>query len=208
MNVSASKVLLGLSITAFTWCTKDHLYTQKKQEDAPAKAATLSPAFVNRIEVLSLGRDPFESVALDRTEDTAAANAIAAATGHAPAGLAKALPPMALQGVFMTPTGHVALINGVPTLEGEETVLTDGTKVFARKIGDEYAVIEVNGRSTMLKLQTPGSAADTGGGYTPPAATPAYNAPARPAGLANTNANPTGHGGGSDPYAGHKTGRR
>ena len=81
MNVSASKLLLGLSVAAYTYCTWDHLFSGKKMDEAPATASALTPALVNRIEVLSLGRDAFESVALDRTEDTAAANALAAATG-------------------------------------------------------------------------------------------------------------------------------
>ena len=200
MNISASKILLGLSVAAYAYCTWDHLFSDKKTEAAANKPPALTAAMVNHIEVLSLGRDAFESVALDRTEDTAAANAIAAATGQALPG--KSLGPLALQGIFMTPSGHAALINGVPVNEGEETEIQPGSKIFARKIGDTYAIVEAGGRTAVLKLADPSVAGTSPGA---PAGAPASNNPAPSSPSSGSSPSPANHGGGSDPYAGHRT---
>ena len=216
MNVSVSKILLGVSIAAYTYCSWDHLSSSKKPDDGPAKPLALTAAMVNHVEVLALGRDAFESIAIDRGDPNAEALITANATAANGASNAASMgggsfDGLSLQGIFMTPAGHAALINGIPVAEGEAVVIPGGPKIFARTIGEDYAVIEAWGRQKKLKLDDPPPAAAPAPAAAPssPSATPSYTAPPRPAApsapAASSNPNPAGHGGGSDPYAGHKT---
>jgi hypothetical protein len=80
-------------------------------------------------------------------------------------------------------------------------------KIFARKIGDTFAVIEAGGRAQVLKMdgpqlaRNPDAPAATVSSGSGPSPAPSSSPPS------SSYANPMGHGGGSDPYAGHKTGR-
>ena len=55
MNISTSKILLGVSIAAYTYCSWDHLSNNKMADDAPSKPAQLTQAMVNHQEVLAAG---------------------------------------------------------------------------------------------------------------------------------------------------------
>ena len=126
-------------------------------------------------------------------------------TGQPGSASASALSTLTLQGIFMTPSGHAALINGTPVSEGETADIPGGPQVFARKIGDNYAVVEAWGQTKVLKLEDPSLAQQPGApGQSGSAAS------STPRAAANTSAAPTAppvnHGGGTDPYAGHRTG--
>jgi hypothetical protein len=66
MNVNASKVLLFVSISGFTYCSWDHLFPPEKPPIAKGKTVELSAGMVTRGMVLALGSDPFGSTPLDR----------------------------------------------------------------------------------------------------------------------------------------------
>ena len=59
MNVTPSKVLLGLSLAAYTWLSWDHLLTSSPVPEAAPKTKELTAAMVNRPVKLALADDPF-----------------------------------------------------------------------------------------------------------------------------------------------------
>ena len=214
MNLTPGKILLGLSMAAYAYCSWDHILPGKKPDPVASKPLTLTAAMVNHVEKLSLGRDAFESKQIDRgTGDAAAlpdddaANPGTAAASAADAATATALASpgvFSLQGVFMTPEGHAALINGTPVTEGELTMIgAGGPKILATRIGEDYAIIEWRGRTEVLKLSDPRLADSTGGGSSSSGSDGGSTSARSP----GSSPGATGsHGGGTDPYAGHRTG--
>ena len=216
MNLTPSKILLGLSMAAYAYCSWDHILPSKRPDPAPNKPLNLTAAMVNHMETLSLGRDAFESRQIDRGigdlaslpgDDAADPGSAAATTAEGAAGSAVQASPgaFALQGVFMTPEGHAALINGTPVTEGEVAAIgADGQKILATKIGEDYAIIEWHGRTEVLKLSDPSPASSAGNDGGSSGGNNSSSSSSRSSG---SSPGATGsHGGGTDPYAGHRTG--
>ena len=169
MNVSASKVMLVLALTAYTALSWGHLTSEHEKLKPEAKPAReLTAAIVNRTVALSLARDPFDSIPLDRT---------AIAAGVLPGEPEKQLGELTLQGVFISLGRRVAVINGKPLHEGEiGESAPGGPLIRARHIGMDHVVVEGGGGVMTLRLsdaRKPGDKAaanargtGTGGGGT------------------------------------------
>jgi hypothetical protein len=150
MNISASKVLLGLSLAAYAYCSWDHMFPDPPPASAPAeqsKRKGLTAALVNPRVVLDLERDPFESTPLDR--GTGAPAALPAEPG-------KVLGPLDLQAILVSPLGRTALINGRALREGQVVQLgPDQPSIRAQRIGVDYVVVHSGGQVVMLRLDDP-----------------------------------------------------
>jgi hypothetical protein len=154
MNVTASKVLLGVSLAALTYTSWDHLFTSKAEAPPPPKTRELTASMVNRGVVLTLARDPFESRPLDGVGQPL--QPLAEEPG-------KELADLTLQGVLISPTGRMALVNGRMLREGEVMESAPGkAKVRARRVGIDYAVIEGAGQVRMLRVEEPNLYDDDG----------------------------------------------
>ena len=152
MSVTASKVLLGLSLTAFTYCSWDHLFPSKPETAAPSKTTTgaaaqkgkeLTAGVVNRTVVLKLERDPFNSVPLGQSLISEAA---------LPNEPGKDLGELDLQGVVITLAERAAVINGKTLREGQTMQTGTGATIRAKRIGVDSCIIEGGGRVVMLHV--------------------------------------------------------
>jgi hypothetical protein len=98
--------------------------------------------------VLNLVRDPFESSPLAR--------GVAGSMAPMADEPGKELADLTLQGVMISPTGRIALINGRMLREGDVVESAPGTaKVRAKRVGIDYAVVEGGGRVHMLHVEEP-----------------------------------------------------
>ena len=152
MNVTASKVLLGVSLVAYTWCSWDRLFETTKKVAPTPKGKEVTAAMIHHVAPLELAGDPFASVPLDRgtPREPVKAQGIA---GVLPDDPSRPLGELKLHGTFMTPTGRVALVNGRPVGEGEIIELEPNkARIRARRIGEDFAVIEGGGRLITLRL--------------------------------------------------------
>jgi hypothetical protein len=158
MNVTASKLLLGVSLAAYTYGSWDYLFSSREKPPEPTKGKELTAAVVNHKVELSLGRDPFDSVPLER--GAVASGAIAGGGVDDDGEKIRELGEMTLQAIFLMPMERVALVNGKQLHEGQQVQLEPNTPpVRAKKIGEDFVIIEGGGRLVMLRLET-GSAAD------------------------------------------------
>ena len=154
MNVTASKLLLGISLAAYTYGSWDYLFTSREKPPEASKPHELTSAMVNQKIELSLGRDPFDSIPLER--GAVASGAIGAGAG---AGgddtVTRELKELTLQAILLMPMGRVALVNGKQLAEGQQVQLEPGTPtVRAKKVGEDFVVIEGGGRIVMLRLES------------------------------------------------------
>src|SRR3954471_9960397 len=117
MNVTASKLLLGVSLAAYTYGSWDYLFTSRQKPPEPAKTRELTATMVSPKLELALARDPFDSVPLER--GAVASGAIGAAVAGTD-GRVKDLGEMTLQAIFLMPMGRVALVNGKQLHEGQQ----------------------------------------------------------------------------------------
>jgi hypothetical protein len=160
MNVTPSKILLGLSLAAYGYASWDHINPGKSAGAAPPKAAAITAAMVNRGSPLKLERDPFNSVPLGQTLASAAAAAVTLDP-------TKDLGDLKLNGVMVTLTERAAVINGKTLHEGEVMDTPTGAKIRAKKIGVGYCTVEGAGQLIMLKLDddktAPGAGTSAGG---------------------------------------------
>jgi hypothetical protein len=156
MNVSASKLLLCVSLAGYTFMSWDHLFTPEKPAVASNanKGKDLTAGMVDRSIPLALGGDPFESVKFDRGV-ASSKKKHEMQVGVLDDGIDKPLPNLALQGILITPTGPVALVNGRPIEEGEIVKLeANKARIRARRIGEDFAVIEGAAQLVTLKLES------------------------------------------------------
>src|SRR5947208_1251511 len=135
MNVTASKVLLAVSLASYGYCVKDHLFTGSSSDVAKAASASgkeLTAELVNQNVVLKVERDPMGSTRLEGAfESIVGATAAVAATANVP----KEIGNVKLQGIMLGPNGRTAMINGVPFHEGETAPLVaGGPLIFARRV--------------------------------------------------------------------------
>jgi hypothetical protein len=152
MNVTASKLLLCVAIGAYTFRAWDRLFPPDKPAAVANKGKELTAGMVNHSIALALGGDPFGSAPfnLGKANDRKKPQL---STGVLDDGPGKPLPQLALQGILLTPTGPVALINGKPLEEGEVATVEEGkARIRARRIGEDFAVIEGAAQIVVLKL--------------------------------------------------------
>jgi hypothetical protein len=156
MNVTPSKVLLGLSLAAYTYASWDHINPSKSAAAAaPSKGPALTSAIVNRGMPLKLERDPFNSVPLGQTLAAAAAVTVDPT---------KDLGDLKLNGVMVTFTERAAVINGKTLHEGEAMETPTNATIRVKKIGVGYCTIEGAGQLIMLKLGDDKNAGSDEGG--------------------------------------------
>ena len=145
MNVTASKMMLGVSLAALTYFSWDHMFPEKAAPAAPTnKAGQITPAMVNKAFVLKLERDPFNSVPLGMT-----LTADSAATASADGG--KDWGELNLQGVIVTLGERAAVINGQTVKEGQLMKTPTGATIRAKRVTPSYCIVEGGGRVVMLK---------------------------------------------------------
>ena len=155
MNVTASKILLGVSLAGLAYGSWDYLSVSELAAPPAPRGRELTAAMVNRSAVLELQRDPFHSTPLARF---AASAPLADQPG-------KELAELKLQGVLISPTGRVALINGRMLREGDVMDSAPGkARVRATRVGVDYAVVEGAGRMHMLHVEEPVLAPQPRGG--------------------------------------------
>jgi hypothetical protein len=160
MNVTPSKILLGLSLAAYGYASWDHINPSKSAAAAaaaPLKGPAITAAMVNRGSPLKLERDPFNSVPLGQTLASAAAAALTIDP-------TKDLGDLKLNGVMVTFTERAAVINGKTLHEGETADTPTGAKIRVKKIGVGYCIVEGAGQLIMLKLDEDKTAAAGGDG--------------------------------------------
>ena len=143
MNVTPSKIMLGLSLAAYAYCSWDHVFPEKQALAAPKKGPTITAGVVNRSFTLNLTGDPFNSVPLGRS-----LNSDGAFVGEP----GKELGDLALQGVMITFAERAAVINGKTVHEGETMKTATGVTLRAKRIGVGYCIVESGGRLVMLKV--------------------------------------------------------
>ena len=143
MNVTASKMMLGVSLAALAYFSWDHMFPEKPAATAPKNnAAQITPAMVNKSFTLKLERDPFNSVPLGMT--LAAEPGV---TGDA----GKDLGELNLQGVVVMLGERAAVINGQTVKEGQLMRTPTGATIRARRVTPTYCIVEGGGRVLMLK---------------------------------------------------------
>ena len=158
MNVTPSKILLGLSLAAYGYASWDYISPSKSAAAAaPSKGPAITASLVNRGSPLKLERDPFNSVPLGQTLASAAAAAVTIDP-------TKDLGDLKLNGVMVTFTERAAVINGKTLHEGETMDTPTGAKIRAKKIGVGYCIIEGAGQLIMLKLDDDKTASAGGDG--------------------------------------------
>jgi hypothetical protein len=148
VNVTASKMMLGVSLAALAYCSWDHIFPDKPAEvaatSAPApKGNQLSAGMVNRTIVLKLVGDPFNSVPLGMTLDSGEG---------LPNESGKDLGELNLQGVMVTLRGRAAVINGKALYEGQTMQTPTGATIRANRVGVGFCIVEGAGRMVMLKV--------------------------------------------------------
>lgn len=158
MNVTASKVLLGVSLAAYGYVAYDHLSADETKKPAASTGKEITAGLVNRTVVLHLEQDPFNSVPLSSGSVHDAANA--AATGASGvAGAAgeegKTVGEVKLDGVMITVANRVAVVNGRAMREGDTMVSPGGATIRAVRIGVGYCIIDGAGRRMMLRVDDP-----------------------------------------------------
>src|SRR5215213_9279918 len=157
MNVTPSKVLLGLSLAAYTWLSWDHLLTSSPVPESAPKTKELTAAMVNRPVKLALADDPFHSAPLTGASGITGETAVVATPGAA--GMAgdpdrpNPLTKMVLQGVLLVPPQRAAIIDGRVMYEGGLTTADSGAPICVRKVGLDYAVVEGPAGMITLKLE-------------------------------------------------------
>jgi hypothetical protein len=185
MNVTASKVLLAVSLASYAYCVWDHLFTggDAAKAAAASKGKELTTAVVNVNIPLKVDHDPFGSVKLDGTFESAVA---IGANPNVP----REFGEVKLQGIILGPGGRTAMINGVPFHQGESAPLPPGgIVVLARRVAADYVILEARGQTVLLKLEDPKP--DQHGGES-------ENRPATTTGTGTTNRNTAAaHGGGT-----------
>jgi hypothetical protein len=165
VNVTASKIMLGLSLAAYGYCSWDHIFPDKAAPAAPpgpaahgahagasgasAKGAPapagkeLTAGMVNRNVVLKLERDPFNSVPLGQTLIT---------EGALPNEPGKDLGELNLQGVMITFAERAVVINGRTLHEGQTMQTSTGATIRCKRIGVGHCIVEGAGHMVMLKV--------------------------------------------------------
>ena len=145
MNVTPSKMFLGVSIVAFTYVTWDYLGGAKSSFTDGASDKKAPPLVMPKPVPLALACDPFGIKPLDR-----------GTVPLLPKEEGKDLANLTLQAVLFAPTEKVAMVNGQPLRVGEIVKLEpDGPYVRALKVGDDFAVIEGNGQLKRLQIEAP-----------------------------------------------------
>ena len=145
MNITASKLLLGVSLAAYTYASWDHMFTSREKPAPPPKGKELAEAMVTRYVPLELARDPFDSTPLERG---------AVASGSFANDSGKSLGQLTLQAILLMPMGRVAMVNGKALHEGEVVQLEPGAAAIrAKKVGEDYVVLEGGGNLTMLRIE-------------------------------------------------------
>jgi hypothetical protein len=172
MNVTARKILLGLSLTAYTWCSWDHLFTGK-QDIAPApKGKELTAAMINRPVVLKIETDPFHSAKLPLGDGSTTAAGAIDATGSAEGSTADGKPKpieLKLQGTLLIPPQRAAILNGKIVNEGDwDSTVTPPVRL--QHVGQDFVVVEGATGTLTIKIEEPdyksrpASASGGGGG--------------------------------------------
>src|SRR5262249_18347421 len=134
VNVSASKMMLGVSLAALAYFSWDHMFPEKAAATAPTnQAAQITPAMVNKAFVLKIERDPFNSVPLGMT-----LTADTGVTGEA----GKDLGDLNLQGVIITLGERAAVINGQTVREGQLMKTPTGATIRAKRVTPSYCIVE------------------------------------------------------------------
>jgi hypothetical protein len=146
MNVTPSKLLLGVSLAAYAYISWDHLSGPKSAAAAAAKGEGLTAGTVNRIVQLKLDQDPFNSVPLNQT--------VLGPGGVAGPG-SKEIGDLSLDGVMVTVAARAAVINGKSVHEGDTMKAPGGATIRIKKIGIGYCVIEGAGQTILLKVSDP-----------------------------------------------------
>jgi len=144
MNVTPSKIVLGLSLGAFAFGTWDHIFPDKTAATRAEKGKELTAGTVNRTVALKLERDPFNSVPLDQGSigvDSALSTRPGKESGD-----------LTLQGVMITFAERAAVVNGKALHEGETMQISTGATIRAKKIGVGYCIVESAGRVIMLRV--------------------------------------------------------
>ena len=170
MNVTPSKLLLGLSLAALTYINWDHFGSSKIETKAPDKPKDAAAAAINRTITLALASDPFGSKPVAGAGGVTPGSVLAAAAVEG----SKSTVDISLQGIFLAGGHRVALINGKPLREGELVALPDGPLVKAIRVGEDFAVVQGNGQLMTLRMELP-NVADKG----KTEATPTGHGPAR-----------------------------
>ena len=144
MNVTPSKMVLGLSIAAYAYLSWDHLGGAKSSFADAASDKKAAPLVIPKPVPLALACDPFGIKPLDRA-------AVATLPKESDA---KDLADLSLQAILFAPTEKVAMVNGQPLRVGEIVKLEpNGPYVRALKVGDDFAIIEGNGQLRRLQLE-------------------------------------------------------
>jgi hypothetical protein len=183
MNVTASKVLLVVSLAAYAWMCSGHMTYSHQPATQEKKGKEITAAMVEPNLKLALVSDPFGSVPLDRS---AVAGGGGGGGGLLPNDPEKKLGELSLQGVFVSFGRRVAVVNGKTLHEGEIVESTPGGPLIrARSIGMDSVVIEGGGGVLLLRLadgSKPGKAGEPG--------------PGGPSASSSTQARRSGHSGG------------
>lgn len=144
MNVTASKLMLGVSLAALSYLSWDHLFPEKAPATAPvSKGSQITAGMVNHMTVLKLERDPFNSVPLGMT---------LMAESAMPHEAGKDLGELNLQAVMVMFGRRCAVINGQTIHEGQMMRTATGATIRAKRITPSYAIVEGGGRVVMLKV--------------------------------------------------------
>ena len=143
MNVTASKMMLGVSLAALAYFSWDHMFPEKATPTTPTnKGNQITAAMVNKSIVLKIERDPFNSVPLGMT-----LTAETATGGDA----GKDWGELNLQGVIVTMGERGAVINGQTVKEGQLFKTPTGAIVRAKRVTPTFCIVEGGGRAVMLK---------------------------------------------------------
>ena len=144
MNVTASKILLLVSLAAYAWICWGHVTYTHQPAAQEKKGKEITAVMVEPNLKLALAGDPFNSVPLDRS---------AIAGGVLPNDPEKKLGELSLQGVFISFGRRVAVVNGKTLHEGEIVESTPGGPLIrAKSIGMDSVVIEGGGGVLLLRL--------------------------------------------------------
>jgi hypothetical protein len=150
MNVTASKLLLVVSLAAYAWMCWGHLTYSHPAPETQKPGKEITAAMVDHPVHLALAGDPFGSTPLDRS---AVAGGGGGAGGVLPVDPSKKLGELTLQGVFISVGQRVAVINGKTMHEGEIVESAPGGPMIrAKQIGQDHVIIEGGGGVMLLRL--------------------------------------------------------
>jgi len=160
MNVTASKVLLAVSLASYAFCVKDHLLpTVDAKPTGNGKAKELTADMVNRNFALKIVKDVCGSTKLDGTFESPVS---LGATTDVP----REIGNVKLQGIILGPNGRTAMLNGVPFHQGESAPLGEnGPVVLARRVAADYVIVESAGKVVLLRLDEPTLKEPESGGH-------------------------------------------